>query len=212
MNVAILFALILLNGAFAMSEIALVMSRKARLQPLADEGDVGASAALRLHAEPTRLLSTVQIGITSISILNGIVGEAAIAPTLAEWLRARGFEGMAAGHVGTGPGVLLMPRFPILGGGAGAQRRVARCESAVGGERQAHRGLRAHALPRGARWPARYSRRTKRPHAAHEGAAQPGARLEGRPAAAGVRAREPHRHGAPAELSFFQCAARFRGR
>jgi len=114
MNVAILFALILLNGAFAMSEIALVMSRKARLQPLADEGDIGASAALRLHAEPTRLLSTVQIGITSISILNGIVGEAAIAPTLAEWLRTRGFEGMAVDYVSTALVVLLITYFSIV--------------------------------------------------------------------------------------------------
>lgn len=114
MNVAILFALILLNGAFAMSEIALVMSRKARLQPLADEGDVGASAALRLHAEPTRLLSTVQIGITSISILNGIVGEAAIAPTVAEWLRARGFEGMAVDYVSTGLVVVVITYFSIV--------------------------------------------------------------------------------------------------
>jgi magnesium and cobalt exporter, CNNM family len=114
MNVAILFALILLNGAFAMSEIALVMSRKARLQPLADEGDIGASAALRLHAEPTRLLSTVQIGITSISILNGIVGEAAIAPTLAGWLRTRGFEGMAVDYVSTALVVLLITYFSIV--------------------------------------------------------------------------------------------------
>jgi magnesium and cobalt exporter, CNNM family len=114
MNVAILFALIVLNGAFAMSEIALVMSRKARLQPLADEGDIGASAALRLHAEPTRLLSTVQIGITSISILNGIVGEAAIAPTLAGWLRTRGFEGMAVDYVSTALVVLLITYFSIV--------------------------------------------------------------------------------------------------
>jgi putative hemolysin len=64
MELAILFALILLNGVFAMSEIALVASRKTRLQKLIDEGDRGAEAAAKLGADPTRFLSTIQIGIT----------------------------------------------------------------------------------------------------------------------------------------------------
>jgi putative hemolysin len=114
MDVAILFALILLNGAFAMSEIALVTARKARLQPLAEDGDPGAVAALRLHDKPTQLLSTVQIGITSISILNGIVGEAALSPTLAEWLRGRGFEGRIVDYVSTGLVVVLITYFSIV--------------------------------------------------------------------------------------------------
>src|SRR5438105_5272291 len=114
MDVAILFALILLNGAFAMSEIALVTSRKARLQPAADEGDTGAVAALRLHEQPTQLLSTVQIGITSISILNGIVGEAALAPTVAEWLRAHGFQGKSTDYVATGLVVVVITYFSIV--------------------------------------------------------------------------------------------------
>src|SRR5258706_85080 len=86
MEIALLFFLILVNGAFAMSEIALVASRKGRLQKLADEGDHGAARALELNQEPTRFLSTVQIGITSIAILNGIVGEAAFAEPVANWL------------------------------------------------------------------------------------------------------------------------------
>jgi putative hemolysin len=114
MDVAILFALIVLNGLFAMSEIALVMSRKARLQPLAEAGDPGAAAALRLHDEPTQLLSTLQIGITSISILNGIVGEAALAPLLVEWLRARGFEGRFVGYASTALVVVLITYFSIV--------------------------------------------------------------------------------------------------
>jgi putative hemolysin len=114
MDVAILFALILLNGAFAMSEIALVMSRKARLQPLAEAGDPGALAALRLHDEPTELLSTLQIGITSISILNGIVGEAALAPVLAEWLRGRGFEGRVVDYASTALVVVSITYFSIV--------------------------------------------------------------------------------------------------
>ncbi|HYN13571.1 MAG TPA: CNNM domain-containing protein, partial [Burkholderiales bacterium] len=61
MDVALLFALILLNGAFAMSEIALVTARKGRLKVLAADGVSGAAAALRLGEEPTRFLSTIQI-------------------------------------------------------------------------------------------------------------------------------------------------------
>ena len=114
MDVALLFALILLNGAFAMSEIALVAARKSRLQPLAEQGDPGAIAALRLHEEPTQFLSTIQIGITSIGILNGIVGEAAFAPVLAEWLHARGLEGKMVEYASTALVVLLITYFSIV--------------------------------------------------------------------------------------------------
>ena len=86
MDVALLIVLILLNGAFAMSEMALTASRKARLQVLVEAGEGGAQAAMDLHENPTKFLSTVQIGITSIGVLNGIVGEAAFAAPLAEWI------------------------------------------------------------------------------------------------------------------------------
>ena len=93
MEIALLLALVLLNGLFAMSEIALVTARRARLQRLIDEdGDVAAQAALTLGEQPTRFLSTIQIGITSIGILNGIVGEAALAKPLAVWMRERGMQ------------------------------------------------------------------------------------------------------------------------
>src|SRR5918999_6347222 len=114
MEAAILLALILLNGAFAMSEIALISARKGRLQQLAEQNDLGAAAALRLHEEPTRFLSTVQIGITSISILNGIVGEAAFAPILVDWLRERGVEGRAVGYASTALVVVLITYFSIV--------------------------------------------------------------------------------------------------
>lgn len=78
-DVVLLLILILLNGVFAMSEIAIVSSRRARLSQLADQGSAGARGALALAAEPTRFLSSVQVGITSIGILNGAIGEAAIA-------------------------------------------------------------------------------------------------------------------------------------
>ena len=86
MDVALLIFLILLNGAFAMSEMALTASRKARLQVLVEAGEGGAQAAMDLHENPTKFLSTVQIGITSIGVLNGIVGEAAFSAPLAEWI------------------------------------------------------------------------------------------------------------------------------
>jgi putative hemolysin len=86
MDAALLIFLILLNGLFAMSEMALTASRKARLQVMVEAGDAGAQAAMRLAERPTQFLSTVQIGITSIGVLNGIVGEAAFSEPLAHSL------------------------------------------------------------------------------------------------------------------------------
>jgi putative hemolysin len=87
MDVALLVFLILLNGVFAMSEMALTASRKARLQVMVEGDEPGARAAMDLHEHPTKWLSTVQIGITSIGVLNGIVGENAFSAPLADWLQ-----------------------------------------------------------------------------------------------------------------------------
>ena len=87
MDFVLLFFLILLNGVFAMSEMALTASRKARLQVMVEGEEPGARAAMDLHEHPTKWLSTVQIGITSIGVLNGIVGEAAFAEPFARWLQ-----------------------------------------------------------------------------------------------------------------------------
>ena len=81
-DILLLLVLILLNGAFAMSEIAIVSSRRGRLVQMAEAGSSGARHALGLAAEPTRFLSSVQVGITSIGILNGAIGEASIASRL----------------------------------------------------------------------------------------------------------------------------------
>ena len=86
MDVALLVFLIFLNALFAMSEMALTASRKARLQVMVETGDAGARAAMALHDDPTRFLSVVQIGITSIGVLNGIVGDAAFSAPFARWL------------------------------------------------------------------------------------------------------------------------------
>src|SRR6218665_2773768 len=83
---AVVFLLVLLNGVFAMSELAVVSARKARLQGLADRGDRGAKLALDMAEHPTRFLSAVQVGITLIGIFAGAYGQATIAGALDHWL------------------------------------------------------------------------------------------------------------------------------
>lgn len=116
MEIPILIALILLNGVFAMSEIALVTARKARLQKLIDEGDSAAAAALKLGEDPTRFLSTIQIGITSIGVLNGIFGEAALAQPMAEWLVQLGIASNYASTLSTAVVVVLITYVSIVVG------------------------------------------------------------------------------------------------
>ena len=86
MDFLLIALLTLLNGVFAMSELALASSRRARLLALAETGDKGAQAALTLLENPTQFLSSVQVGITSIGMLNGILGEAAFSDGLARWI------------------------------------------------------------------------------------------------------------------------------
>ena len=90
MDIAILLFLIVINGVFAMSEIALMTAKKSRLQKLAAEGSSSAVKAIKLAEEPTQFLSTVQIGITVIGILNGILGEAALAGPISELIISLG--------------------------------------------------------------------------------------------------------------------------
>ncbi len=88
MDIVLLLLLILINAVFAMSEMAVVSSRKSRLQSLAEDGSIGADAALKLHQEPSNFLSTIQVGITSVGILSGAIGEAVLADPLTDWLIA----------------------------------------------------------------------------------------------------------------------------
>ena len=83
---AVVFFLVLLNGVFSMSELAVVSARRARLQTYADRGDKGAKLALAMAEHPTRFLSAVQVGITLIGILAGAYGQATIAGALDLWL------------------------------------------------------------------------------------------------------------------------------
>ena len=114
MEIALLFGLILLNGLFAMSEIALVAARKARLQKLAEAGEGAANAALQLGDDPNKFLSTVQIGITSIGVLSGIVGEATLARPFGLWLQSFGMPQPASDYFATGLVVVTITYFSIV--------------------------------------------------------------------------------------------------
>lgn len=90
MDIGLLLFLIVLNGVLAMSEIAVVSSRKSRLQKLADDDSPGAQSALALNNDPSTFLSTIQVGITTVGILSGAIGETALADPLSAWLTSLG--------------------------------------------------------------------------------------------------------------------------
>jgi len=100
----VIFLLIVVNGVFAGSEIAIVSARRARLRQRAEAGDAGARRALEMAEQPNRLLSTVQVGITLVGIFAGAYGGATLAAQLDGWLEqfpavARYSEGVALGVV-----------------------------------------------------------------------------------------------------------------
>ena len=116
MDFLLIALLTLLNGLFAMSEMALATTRRARLTAMAEAGDGGAQAALRLLDQPTQFLSTVQVGITSIGIINGIIGEAAFSDGLAEWLRSLGTPPKVSSVAATAIVVALITYVTIVFG------------------------------------------------------------------------------------------------
>ncbi|MFC4161202.1 hemolysin family protein [Chitinimonas lacunae] len=116
MEVLILIGLILLNGVFAMSEIALVTARKARLAKLAADGDGSAALAVKLGEDPTRFLSTIQIGITSITLLNGIFGESVLAEPFSAWLKSLGMADRASDITSTVLVVVVITYVSIVVG------------------------------------------------------------------------------------------------
>ena len=116
MEILLIALLTVLNGIFAMSEMALASSRRARLTTMAEAGDHGAAAALRLMDQPTRFLSTVQVGITSIGVLNGIMGEAAFSDSLARWLQGYGVGVRPSGYAATAIVVTLITYVTIIFG------------------------------------------------------------------------------------------------
>jgi putative hemolysin len=86
LEIVTVFLLVIINGFFAMSEMAVVSARRGRLQAMADKGNKGAKVALELAGDPSRFLSAVQIGITLIGILAGAFSGATLADALGEWL------------------------------------------------------------------------------------------------------------------------------
>jgi putative hemolysin len=116
MEFLLIVFLTLLNGVFAMSELAVTASRKARLNAMAEAGDAGAAAALQLLTNPTRFLSTVQVGITSIGVLNGIVGEAAFSEGVGQWLQGWGVSEKVSRISATGIVVTVITFTTIIFG------------------------------------------------------------------------------------------------
>lgn len=99
-----------------MSELALASSRKARLSAMAQSGDKGAQAALDLLENPTQFLSSVQVGIASIGMLNGIIGEAAFSDDLMLWLAALGMPERPASITATALVVTIITFVTIVFG------------------------------------------------------------------------------------------------
>ena len=115
--IVVVLLLIVLNGLFAMTELAVVSSRKSRLQARAERGDKGARKALKLSEEPTQFLSSVQVGITLIGILAGAYGQAAIAGEINAFLEVR-FPAAAAwsDFVATGLVVVCITYVSVIVG------------------------------------------------------------------------------------------------
>ncbi len=114
MEIFILLALIILNGIFAMSEIALVSARKARLEAQANKGDKKAKAALDLANHPDRFLSTVQIGITLIGILTGIYSGEKLTDNLVDFLRGLNVPETYTTGLATTIIVILLTYFSLV--------------------------------------------------------------------------------------------------
>ncbi len=113
-EVLIVFLLILSNGIFSLSEMAIIAARKTRLQQRADDGDAGARVALDLSEEPTRFLSTVQVGITTIGILSGAVGGATIAEQIGAALGKIAWLAPYSEAIGVGIVVLAITYFSLI--------------------------------------------------------------------------------------------------
>ncbi|MFN3490531.1 MAG: CNNM domain-containing protein, partial [Emticicia sp.] len=108
MEILIILFLVILNGIFSMSEIALISSRKTKLEIASKNGDRRASAALELANSPNRFLSTVQIGITLISILTGIFSGNTLTIGIQDFLMGFGLELKYADNIAVGLVVVII--------------------------------------------------------------------------------------------------------
>jgi putative hemolysin len=115
-EILIILALILANGIFSMSEMAIVSARKARLQQLANQGSINAQAALELAEAPNHFLSIVQVGITLINILNGVFGGATIAQRLEKYVELVPFLSPYSQTIAFGVVVLVITYLSLIVG------------------------------------------------------------------------------------------------
>ncbi|WP_211211199.1 hemolysin family protein [Asticcacaulis biprosthecium] len=111
---AVVLLLVVLNGLFSMSELAVVSSRRAKLQSRAERGNKGAAAALKLSDDPNRFLSAVQVGITLIGILAGAYGQATIAGELDKILEGVPVLAPYSNAIATGIVVVLLTYFSLI--------------------------------------------------------------------------------------------------
>lgn len=113
-EVVVVLLLILANGLFAASELAVLSARRARLRRLAEAGDRGAGVALELAEDPNRFLSTVQIGMTLVGTLAGVFGGATLGENLAAWLGQALPLGPYAETVGLGAVVIGIASLTLV--------------------------------------------------------------------------------------------------
>ena len=114
MEIALILLLIVLNGIFAMAEIAIISARKHKLQQLANEGDKRAQAALELTNNPNKFLSTVQVGITLIGILAGAFGGATVAKHVSSYLNTIPFLAPYSEILGIGIVAAIIIAFLLI--------------------------------------------------------------------------------------------------
>ncbi|MCA0318330.1 MAG: hemolysin family protein [Proteobacteria bacterium] len=115
-EIAIILILTVVNGVLAMSELAVVSSRPARLKILADQGSTGAEVAIRLAEHPGRFLSTVQIGITLVGVLSGAFSGATLGVRLSAWMQDVGLSQNVAEWLGVGVVVVLITYLSLIVG------------------------------------------------------------------------------------------------
>lgn len=114
LEILLIAFLTVINGVLAMSELAVVSSRPVRLKSMAEKKVPGAETALRLSEDSGRFLSTVQIGITLVGILNGALSGATVGRRLADWLVGFGIDPGTASTLGVGIVVVLITYFSLI--------------------------------------------------------------------------------------------------
>jgi len=113
-EILIVIALTVINGVLSMSELAVVSSRPIRLKVMAEQGNKGATTALKLAEDPGRFLSSVQIGITLVGVLSGAFSGATLGARLTTWLQAQGLAGNLADWLGVGTVVVIITYLSLI--------------------------------------------------------------------------------------------------